>query len=179
MPSSAPTITPHPEGGYLLHCEYLAPRPVEEVFPFFADALNLAHLTPGWIKFNVLTPPNELRMREGLLIDYKLRIHGLPLRWQSEITAWEPLVRFVDEQRRGPYRYWRHEHLFKPTSGGTLVIDNVRYDVPGGRLMHSLFVRRDLTAIFRFRQEQLATVFAPAASDLAASGTPQPLVAGL
>jgi ligand-binding SRPBCC domain-containing protein len=98
-------------------------------------------------------------MRAGLLLDYRLRIRGVPVRWQSEITAWEPPRRFVDEARRGPYRYWRHDHRFEPCDGGTRVLDQVHYDVPGGAIIHWLFVGRDLKKVFRFRQQRLVELF--------------------
>lgn len=134
------------------------PRPRAEVFPFFADAFNLETITPPWLRFEVLTRP-PLVMRVGLRIDYRLRVRGLPLRWQSEITAWEPPHRFVDEQRRGPYRLWRHEHTFEERDGGTLARDIVHYRVWGGSLIDRLFVRRDVAAIFRFRQAAMAGRF--------------------
>jgi ligand-binding SRPBCC domain-containing protein len=133
--------------------------PPDAVFPFFADARNLEALTPPWLRFEVLTP-SPIEMRAGALIDYRLRIHGLPLRWRSEITTWAPPRLFVDEQRRGPYRAWRHEHRFTPDGGGTLVEDDVTYAVLGGALVDALFVRRDLDRIFRFRREALLAAFA-------------------
>jgi ligand-binding SRPBCC domain-containing protein len=84
-------------------------------------------------------------MRPGAVIDYRLRLHGFPIRWQTEITSWEPPFRFVDEQRRGPYLLWIHEHRFEPLDGGTRVEDYVRYRPPGGWLVERLFVRRDVT----------------------------------
>jgi ligand-binding SRPBCC domain-containing protein len=99
-------------------------------------------------------------MRAGATIAYRLRVHGLPIRWTSEITAWEPPYRFVDEQRRGPYRLWHHTHTFEEQSGGTLARDSVRYAVPFGRLAHRLIVRRDVEQIFAFRQEALKRIFA-------------------
>jgi ligand-binding SRPBCC domain-containing protein len=99
-------------------------------------------------------------MHAGLRIDYGLWVRGFPLRWQSEISAWEPPSCFVDEQRRGPYRAWIHEHTFEERDGGTLARDVVRYAVFGGRLVNTLFVRRDVEKIFRFRQAKLQESFA-------------------
>ena len=126
----------------------------EEVFPFFADAHNLEKITPKFLQFRVLTP-RPIEMKVGTLIDYRLKIRGLPIRWQSEITAWEPPYRFVDEQRRGPYRRWRHEHVFEEDRGRTLCRDRVEYATWGGNLVNSLFVRRDVEKIFAYRREVL------------------------
>ncbi len=125
---------------------------------FFCEGLQSRTLTPPWLRFQVLTP-GSITMRAGLRIDYRLRVRGIPLHWQSEITAWDPPRRFVDEQRRGPYRTWIHEHTFEECDGGTLARDVVRYDVLGGRLVNALFVRPDTTKIFRFRQEKLRELF--------------------
>jgi ligand-binding SRPBCC domain-containing protein len=143
---------------FILATEAWLPRPLAEVFAFFADAGNLDVLTPPWLRFEILTP-RPIQMRVGALIDYRLRLRGLPLRWQSEITAWQPPHRFVDEQRRGPYRAWIHEHTFIERDGGTLVGDRIRYAVPGGALVNTLFVRRDVEKIFKYRQARLAEIF--------------------
>jgi ligand-binding SRPBCC domain-containing protein len=132
-------------------------RPVDEVFAFFADAQNLQTLTPPWLRFKILTP-GSIEMARGTRIDYRLRLHGLPLSWTSEITAWDPPRRFVDEQVRGPYRIWVHEHTFEERRGGTVVRDDVRYAVPGGALIDRLFVRPDLRKIFRYRHWRLREI---------------------
>jgi ligand-binding SRPBCC domain-containing protein len=99
-------------------------------------------------------------MGEGVNIDYSIRLRGVPVRWRSEITAWEPPYRFVDEQRRGPYRYWIHEHTFEPVDEHTtLVRDRVRYDVPGGTLIHKFFVEPDLERVFSYRAAKLDEIF--------------------
>ncbi|HEV8199900.1 MAG TPA: SRPBCC family protein [Candidatus Polarisedimenticolia bacterium] len=134
-------------------------RPVERVFDFFAQPSNLETITPPWLHFRILTP-RPIVMREGTRIDYRLRVHGLPLRWCSEITSWDPPRRFVDEQIRGPYRVWIHEHEFVETGGGTEVRDRVRYAVPGGALVDRLLVRRDVGRIFEHRATRLREIFA-------------------
>lgn len=131
---------------------------MDEVFEFFSNAGNLGALTPPWVEFQILTPV-PIPMRAGALIDYRLRIHGLPIRWRTEITEWEPGHRFVDEQRRGPYRMWVHEHLFEQHADGTLMRDLVRYAVPGGEFIHRLFVRRDVERIFDFRRARMLEIF--------------------
>jgi ligand-binding SRPBCC domain-containing protein len=135
------------------------PRPIDEIFPFFASPQNLQVITPPWLSFEIL-PETDLKMRKGLLIDYRLKIHGFPLRWKSEITEWDPPFRFVDEQRRGPYRMWHHEHRFEASGSSTIVIDDVRYAVWGGEIIRRLFVARDVEKIFGYRKEKLAKLFA-------------------
>jgi ligand-binding SRPBCC domain-containing protein len=134
------------------------PRPVEEVFAFFSEARNLESLTPPWLRFEVLTPA-PIAMRPGTLIDYRIRVHGLPIRWRTEIVEWNPPQRFVDVQLRGPYTLWHHTHAFKSRDGGTQCRDQVRYRPRGGALMNWLFVRSDVQQIFAFRRQQLARLF--------------------
>ncbi len=146
---------------FRLHRELWLPRPRSEVFPFFADAHNLEALTPPWLRFRVLNSA-PIAMRPGVRIDYQLALHGIPFRWQSEITAWDPPFRFTDEQRRGPYRRWIHEHEFLERDGGTVCLDQVRYAVWGGALMNRFVVRRDVEKIFAYRSQVLAEHFASA-----------------
>lgn len=154
------TIARCPEvpGGYRLTCEQRLPRPLAEVFPFFADATNLERLTPPWLHFHVLTP-QPIEMRLGAMIDYWLRVRGLPLRWRTRINAWQPPHRFVDEQLRGPYRQWVHEHTFHGEGSETVVRDQVDYVVPGGALVHGLLVKPDIRRIFSYRQHVLEGLF--------------------
>jgi ligand-binding SRPBCC domain-containing protein len=144
-----------------LHTDFWLPRPIEEVFAFFSDAHNLDAITPPWLKFRILTP-RSAALHAGALLDYRLRWRGLPLRWQTEISHWEPPHRFVDQQCRGPYRQWIHEHTFEPADGGTRLRDHVRYAVPGGPLeplLHRLLVGPDVRRIFAFRQDRMQELF--------------------
>ncbi len=143
---------------FVYRSESWLPRPVEEIFAFFGDAQNLQTLTPPWLNFSILTP-GPIAMRPGAIIDYRLRLRGIPIRWRTEITAWDPPHRFVDEQRRGPYRLWIHEHRFTARDGGTEASDFVRYAVPGGRLVNRFFVRPDIERIFAFRRRKLLELF--------------------
>ena len=142
-------------------CALWLPLPPEELFPFFADAGNLDAITPPWLNFHIVTP-RPIEMRPGALIDYQLRVRGLPLRWRTLIKEWQPPHCFVDEQVRGPYRQWIHTHTFEPRDGGTLARDVVRYAVPFDFIAHPLFVRRDIEKIFAFRQEALCLRFGKA-----------------
>jgi ligand-binding SRPBCC domain-containing protein len=158
-----------------LHAEIDLPLPLEEVFAFFADAGNLEAITPPWLHFRTLSP-QPIAMRPGALIDYRIRLQGVPLRWRSEITAWEPPHRFVDEQVRGPYRLWHHEHTFRDLGGRTRVVDHVRYAVWGGApfegLIERLFVRSRLEGIFRHRQQRIAELLGVEAIPVPAGAAP-------
>ena len=140
-----------------LRTEIWLPAPRDEVFGFFSRAENLQALTPEWLHFSILTP-SPIVMQRGTLIDYQIRIHGLPMRWRSEISVWEPPHLFVDEQRRGPYRRWVHTHRFVDAPGGTIVRDEVEFAVLGGFLVAPL-VTRDLRRIFLHRHRSLAAHF--------------------
>ena len=142
---------------FILERQITLPAPLDRVFPFFARAANLERLTPPFLRFEIRTP--EVEMGEGALLDYRIRLHGFPMRWRSRITVWEPPHRFVDEQTQGPYRTWIHEHRFREQDGQTEVHDRVRYAVPGGTLVHRLFVEPDLRKIFDYRHQVLREVF--------------------
>ena len=134
--------------------------PLAEIFPFFANAENLERISPPWLRFRILTPL-PIVMKEGTLIRYRLRLHGLSFAWTTRITTWEPPHRCVDEQLSGPFRQWVHEHTFEQREGRTLARDKVDYIVPGGALAHRLLVRSDLKKIFDFREaglQQLGSV---------------------
>lgn len=143
---------------HTLKTEIWLPEKRTTVFAFFADARNLETLTPGWLHFKILTPL-PLAMKSGTLIDYRLRLYGIPLYWQSEISVWEPPDCFVDRQVRGPYRLWIHKHTFGELNGGTLVGDTVEYAAPGGILAQKLFLARDLKRIFAYRHARLRQRF--------------------
>ena len=139
-------------------CEIQLPLPPEEIFPFFADAANLNEITPSWLDFRIVTPL-PIDMREGTLIDYRLKVRGLPLKWRTLIKSWEPPYRFVDEQIGGPYRLWHHEHTFEESDGGTLARDRVRYATPFDWLVHRWWVRPDVEGIFAHRTRRLREIF--------------------
>jgi ligand-binding SRPBCC domain-containing protein len=143
---------------YRLKTKLLIARSRPHVFQFFADPANLERLTPGWLRFQFISEAPQ-PMTEGARLDYRLRIHGVPIKWQSEITAWNPPHRFVDRQTKGPYRLWVHEHTFLEREGGTLVCDNVQYSVFAGALVNRFLVAPDLDRIFRYRHAALKTIF--------------------
>jgi len=151
-----------------LRAQLWLPRPPKDVFPFFACAENLQRITPPWLDFTI-AKADPSPIQRGTVIDYKLRLHGLPLHWRSEIAAWEPPFYFRDEQRRGPYRHWAHSHWLLPHEGGTLCVDEVDYAVPGGPLVERVFVRRDLRKIFTYRQRAVLREFCGSESDVVGS----------
>lgn len=144
----------------VLEREQIFPLPVEQVFAPFADAGNLQAITPPWLHFRIISEPDA--MRPGAIIEYRLRLHGLPVRWQTVIETWDPPYRFTDVQARGPFALWHHTHVFEPVAGGastsTLARDRVRYRVgfgPFGEIAHALFVGRDVERIFDFRRSAI------------------------
>jgi ligand-binding SRPBCC domain-containing protein len=133
---------------------------LEEVFAFFSDPANLARITPPWLRFRIHRPPE--RMEAGARIEYRIRWLIFRLRWITRITAWSPPRLFEDIQETGPYRVWRHTHQFAREGDGTVVRDRVDYQLPLGplgRLAHRLLVRRQLAAIFDYRQREIARFF--------------------
>lgn len=146
---------------YVLKRSQWCPRPIEDVFAFFSDAANLELLTPPWLCFQIITP-GPIEMRTNALIDYRLNLHGIPLRWQTKIVSWKPPHQFEDLQVKGPYRLWHHTHTFEAVDGGTLLSDSVEYALPFGllgRLIHIVSVRRSVNAIFDFRQIKIQEIF--------------------
>ena len=132
--------------------------PLEETFAFFAEARNLERITPPFLSFRVVTP-EPIEMYPGALIDYRLRIRGFPVIWQTEITAWDPPNGFTDVQLRGPYQKWVHCHDFRSENGGTRVEDTVNYLVPGGALIDRLMIKPELRRIFEYRHAKIEGLF--------------------
>ncbi len=143
---------------FLFKSQRTIKKPLPEVFEFFSNAHNLAAITPPWVNLEILTPA-PIEMFVGTRIDYRLKLHGFPIRWQTEITEWNPPHSFLDEQRRGPYRLWRHAHTFDETEEGVVVGDVVEYAVWGGGLVDKFFVRPDIQKIFAYRSKQLDEIF--------------------
>ncbi|MFN9993723.1 MAG: SRPBCC family protein [Phycisphaerales bacterium] len=142
----------------VLKCGIQLPAPRREVFSFFADAFNLERITPPWLKFEILTPA-PIPMAAGTLIDYRIRLRVIPMRWRTRISKWEPDSSFIDQQLKGPYLEWIHLHTFEENESGTWCEDQVQYRVPGGAIIDRLFVRRDLHRIFGYRQQVMGEIF--------------------
>ncbi len=133
--------------------------PVGEAFAFYGDAHNLERITPPLLRFEVITP-RPIEMGVGTLIEYRLQLHWVPVRWLTRIEAWDPPHRFVDAQIKGPYSLWEHTHTFESDGrGATIIEDRVRYAIPFGplgNLADRLLVRRDLRQIFDYRRDAVA-----------------------
>ncbi|WP_051670872.1 SRPBCC family protein [Bryobacter aggregatus] len=146
---------------HTLRREQWIPRAIEEVFNFFSDARNLEEITPPWLHFRILAMDPGF-ISEGTKVYYRLRLHGIPIHWTTEIRQWDAPHRFVDVQRSGPFRLWHHTHCFEAHKGRTRMIDIVRYRLPLGilgRMVHALKVRGDLRRIFDYRRQHIHELF--------------------
>lgn len=146
---------------HFYYSETVIDRPLAEVFEFFSTAENLNKLTPQALEFKILTPL-PIVMKQGALIDYKLKLSGIPFYWKTEISAWNPPYSFVDKQIKGPYKIWIHEHTFKEVNGKTHMRDMVEFLSPGWILepiINALFVRKKVNEIFSYREKVLAELF--------------------
>ncbi len=146
---------------FIFRAEQYVPRPLDEVFEFFAKAANLQQLTPAWLHFRILeVEPSPVR--KGTRIRYSLRWRIFPIHWTTEIVEWEPPHRFVDVQLKGPYKLWHHEHRFAAEGSGTRISDEVQYLLPFGALgsiAHSLKVKKDVETIFAYRKDAVRQLF--------------------
>jgi ligand-binding SRPBCC domain-containing protein len=136
-------------------------KPLSEVFEFFSNAENLNKITPPDMQFKILTPL-PIIIKKGTLIDYKIKVSGIPFNWQTEITEWEPNKRFTDKQLKGPYRVWIHEHTFEEKDGKTIMNDHVQFLSPGWLLepiINKLFIEKKVKGIFAYREKILTNLF--------------------
>ena len=147
---------------YSLKFEQYIDLPVNDVFNFFSRPENLSLITPARLKFDIITP-TPLKMKEGQLVDYSLRImYIIKLHWRTLITHYEKPYKFVDQQLKGPYTLWHHTHTFEEKDGGTLIRDELKYAIPFGilgRIVHALYVKYDIRSIFKYRQKILDDIF--------------------
>jgi ligand-binding SRPBCC domain-containing protein len=145
---------------YLFRSTQRVPRPLAEVFAFFSDARNLEKITPEFLNFQVVEAPKKIE--SGCLIRYKLSLHGIPLRWTTQILDWNPPHQFVDTQLSGPYKLWHHTHTFRADGDETVMEDVVRYALPFdpfSRIVHALYVKQDVERIFGYRTKVIAELF--------------------
>jgi len=146
---------------FTFHKKQIIRKPIEEVFSFFQQPENLSRITPSSLDFQMLTP-SPIVMQENALLDYSIRLIGFRIRWTTLITKYEPPYSFVDVQLKGPYSYWHHTHRFIETDDGTEMIDEIRYVIPFGflgKLLHALFIKKELDTIFKHRSEFIQKFF--------------------
>jgi len=146
---------------HILVKETVINRPLNEVFDFFSKAENLNKITPPDMQFQILTPL-PINIQKGTLIDYKIKVNGIPFKWKTLISTWEPPHRFVDEQLKGPYNTWIHEHTFEERDGKTYMKDVVKFKSPGWilePLINALFIEKKVKGIFEYREKKLNEFF--------------------
>lgn len=146
---------------YIFTQETFIEQPLETVFEFFSQAENLDKITPKFLKFQFITPL-PIEIKENTHIDYKLHLMGVPFKWKTLISVWQPPHKFVDIQLKGPYKKWEHTHEFKEMDGGTLMTDRVEYQLPFsifGRMAHGIFVEQQIKDIFAYRKEMMKVFF--------------------
>jgi hypothetical protein len=151
------------QAGHTLLTEQWVPQPIETTFSFFTDPQNLEALTPSFLQFKILKLTSS-PIQEGTILDYSLKIRGIPIRWQSKITECISGIRFSDMQTHGPYLFWHHTHEFFEKNGGTLIRDKVLYKLPGwtpGDIIAHWLVRKDLEKIFLYRQKMIEELLHP------------------
>jgi ligand-binding SRPBCC domain-containing protein len=145
---------------YILEREQIINRSRNEVFHFFANAGNLERITPPELNFHIITP-QPIDIKKGALIDYKLKLRGIPITWKTEITQWNPPFDFVDSALKSPYKQWIHLHTFEEKDGKTIMKDVVRYRLPLEPLgdIGLFIVKRELKYIFDYRYKIIEEIF--------------------
>ena len=151
--------TPNPR---VLATSTILPLELNEVFAFFSKPQNLERITPPELSFHLVSPA-PLEIGKGTVIDYRLRLWGIPFHWRSLISHWNPPHTFVDEQIEGPYNLWHHTHTFTPVDRGTKIEDRVLYRLPlwpVGELAWPL-IGLHLRRIFSYRERIIRALLAP------------------
>ena len=138
------------------------PKPRAEVFAFFADPVKVPSVMPPSLRVRLVAPPRA--MTAGAVFDLRLVWLGVPLRWRAFVREYDPPVRFLDVQVRGPYARWEHRHLFLVDGQGTRVEERVVYRLPLGplgRLAHTVLVGRQLATLWAYRRRRIGDVLGP------------------
>ncbi len=143
---------------YELTDKFVVSSPLDKTWEFFSSAKNLSTITPDWLDFKI-TGNLPKTMKKDVRLNYTIRWMGIPIRWRTLITQWNPPYSFSDMQLKGPYSLWLHEHRFtKASENTTECSDRVIYEVPGflvGSLMNELMIKRQLTEIFLYRRKMI------------------------
>jgi len=138
---------------------------IHSAWDFFSSPHNLSRITPKEVGFVALSNLREADIYKGMIIDYTVSpLLGIPLKWQTQITAVNYQKSFTDFQKKGPYKLWRHHHEFIPNQKGVLMIDTVDYELPFGiigEIAHRFLVKKKLAYIFDYRRQVLEQLFSP------------------
>ncbi len=148
---------------YSIYSKQSLPVGLEEIWTFFSDAKNLLAVTPPHLNLKVTNQVYGSTIYAGQVMTYTVTpLLGIAIWWMTEITHVEPLKYFVDDQRKGPYKLWHHQHHFKAIEGGVEMIDLIHYRLPFGilgNLANSLLVRNELKKIFAYRNQKIIELF--------------------
>jgi ligand-binding SRPBCC domain-containing protein len=148
---------------HTIKTEQRIPAELDEIWEFISSPANLRNITPEYMGFEVTSKDIAAKMYAGMIISYKVRpLMNIPMTWVTEITHVEEKKYFVDEQRKGPYTMWHHEHHLEVIPGGVLMSDIVSYIPPMGilgEIANSVFISRQLDGIFSFRRKRLTEIF--------------------
>lgn len=152
-------ISKSSRSSYLLSTSIVLAHPIEEIFQFFSEAENLELLTPKFLNFKICSQL-PIQMMQGSLIDYQIRLYGIPTRWKTLIQEWHPPNQFIDKQLTGPFLTWEHTHEFRTLeNNSTQMNDIVEYKVPGGSFVNAIFVKKRLLSIFEYRSSVMQDIF--------------------
>ena len=146
---------------YTLEKHQFITKSKKEVFDFFKTPENLEKITPKNLNF-VIHTPSPISMNEGTLIEYRIKLLGIPIYWKTLINAYDPPKYFSDIQLKGPYSKWDHTHIFKECKNGTMMIDKIVYSIPFGiigQIAHSIWVKEELNRIFNYRYDIIEKIF--------------------
>ena len=146
---------------YIFESKLVIDKPIYEVFEFFCKAENLQKLTPPTLNFKILSEL-PIEMKKGSRINYRIKLYGVPVIWKTEITKWDPPFEFEDTQLKGPYKLWKHRHIFKDLGDKTEMTDIVEYNPKGfpfNTILDKLIVKKEIEKIFNYRTEKINQYF--------------------
>jgi len=148
---------------YQLRKKQKIPISVDKAWEFFSNPENLGLITPTSMKFKILSRSDAGDMYPGMIITYRLSpLFKMQVKWTTEITQVKEKVYFIDNQIKGPYKIWHHEHRFKSINQGIEMEDILYYNLSWGifgRFAHQSFIRQKVHEIFNFRAKKIKELF--------------------